>query len=58
MLMHAIETAFESVKRFELFTGSKSEKNLRLYEKLGYIVFKTVEVNSNLSMVYMEKYIL
>lgn len=56
MLMHAIETAFESVKRFELFTGSKSEKNLRLYEKLGYIVFNTEEFNPNISMVYMEKF--
>lgn len=34
-LMHSIEGLYPNC-RYELFTGSKSEKNIRLYEKLGY----------------------
>ena len=30
-LIQAVESKFDSVKRFELFTGHKSEKNLFLY---------------------------
>jgi ribosomal protein S18 acetylase RimI-like enzyme len=38
-LMRAVEGCF-SPQRFELFTGSKSEKNIHFYEKLGYTIFK------------------
>ena len=34
-LMISIEEVFESTKRFELFTGHKSIKNIYLYQKLG-----------------------
>jgi len=36
-LMHALEERFPAARRFELFTGYKSENNLRLYRKLGYV---------------------
>ncbi|MBT32203.1 MAG: GNAT family N-acetyltransferase [Thalassobius sp.] len=54
-LMHEIESRFESVNRFELFTGHKSEKNLSLYHKLGYLEFKREPIDSNLELVYLEK---
>jgi ribosomal protein S18 acetylase RimI-like enzyme len=54
-LMNKIEEIFEESKRFELFTGHKSEKNLYLYQKLGYKVFKTVKANDQLDIVYLEK---
>jgi ribosomal protein S18 acetylase RimI-like enzyme len=38
-LMKAVEGRF-SPERFELFTGSRSVKNIHLYEKLGYTIFK------------------
>ena len=38
-LMQEIEGFFPEAS-FELFTGSKSEKNISLYEKLGYKGFK------------------
>ena len=38
-LMKVIEGCFNP-QRFELFTGSKSVKNLHLYEKLGYTLYK------------------
>jgi ribosomal protein S18 acetylase RimI-like enzyme len=54
-LMGGIEETFKEARRFELFTGHKSEKNLHLYEKLGYQVFKTVKANERLNIVYLEK---
>ena len=35
-LMHAIEARFPSATRFVLFTGERSEGNIRLYRRLGY----------------------
>ena len=39
-LMCALEGRFPNARRFELFTGHKSEGNIRLYQRLGYAVFK------------------
>lgn len=55
-LMQEIEQSFEQVNRFELFTGYKSERNLYLYQKLGYRVFKNRPVADNLMLVYLEKF--
>ena len=38
--MKAIEACFQP-ERFELFTGSKSDNNIHLYQKLGYTIYKT-----------------
>lgn len=54
-LMNEIESLFKSCKRFELFTGSKSEKNIRLYQIIGYKIFKTKKVTDNITLVYLEK---
>ena len=54
-LMNAIENIFDSVKRFELFTGDKSKKNLYLYKKLGYKIFKMEDLNENVRLKYLEK---
>jgi ribosomal protein S18 acetylase RimI-like enzyme len=55
-LMISIEEIFESAKRFELFTGHKSTKNIHLYQKLGYSEFKRISINDSLTMVYLEKF--
>lgn len=55
-LMELFEAHFDQVQRFELFTGSKSDRNIHLYERLGYKIFKSAEINKNLSFVFMEKY--
>lgn len=56
------ELEFTSVStrplRYELFTGSKSEKNIHFYEKIGYVRFKIEMINANLSMVFLEKELL
>lgn len=54
-LLLEIERRHPSCRRFELFTGEKSVKNIRLYEKLGYKVFKTDEPLGNVKLVYLEK---
>ncbi|URN93785.1 MAG: GNAT family N-acetyltransferase [Candidatus Pristimantibacillus lignocellulolyticus] len=55
-LMNEIENYFPTCNRFELFTGHKSKRNLYLYNKLGYRVIKSVVVNENLTLIYLEKY--
>lgn len=55
-LIKSIEQTFDSAKRFELFTGNKSIKNIYLNQKLGYREFKRISINDSLTMVYLEKY--
>ena len=54
-LMHSIEWHFSNVKRFELFTGHKSVRNLSLYDELGYTPFKKQRVNEKLELIFLEK---
>jgi len=54
-LLIAIEDHFSSAKRYELFTGSKSVGNIRLYKRLGYKPFREQVVNAFLSLTYLEK---
>ena len=41
--------------RYELFTSTKSEKNICLYERLGYAIFKEKEITEELKFLYLEK---
>ena len=42
-------------QRYELFTSTRSEKNIALYKKLGYSIFDEKQVTEELRFVYMEK---
>jgi RimJ/RimL family protein N-acetyltransferase len=55
-LLLAIEAEFPLARRFELFTGSRSEGNIRLYERVGYILFHTERVSPKIELVFMEKW--
>jgi GNAT superfamily N-acetyltransferase len=55
ILMKDIENCFPNAKRFELFTGAKSTKNICFYQKLGYSIFKSEKLNDVIDFVYMEK---
>lgn len=55
ILMKDIENAFNGCKRYELFTGSKSIRNIYFYEKLGYSIFKTEKLTDEIEFVYLEK---
>jgi ribosomal protein S18 acetylase RimI-like enzyme len=54
-LMKKIEDDLKNCNRYELFTGHKSEKNIKLYQKLGYNEIKRQYINDNLTLVYLEK---
>jgi ribosomal protein S18 acetylase RimI-like enzyme len=54
-LMRSLELLFPAVARFELFTGSRSEVNIRLYEHLGYRIFRTQVLSPKVTLVFMEK---
>ncbi len=54
-LLSEIERAFDQAKRFELFTGHLSERNLYLYQKLGYRPYRNRKVSDALTIVYLEK---
>lgn len=55
-LMLSVEAEFPMAKRFELFTGSKSVRNIYLYEKLGYKIFTRKQLSELIELVFMEKY--
>ena len=54
-LMHNIEACFPNIQRCELFTGTKSTKNIKLYKKLGYRQFKEQKIHESLTLIFMEK---
>ncbi len=55
-LMQNVEGYFHP-RRFELFAGSRSEKNLSLYEKLGYTIYKKEKYGcGDIEVFYLEKY--
>lgn len=54
-LMLAIENRFSGAKRYELFTGHKSGKNLALYERLGYRTFGEERQSDTVTLILMEK---
>ena len=53
-LLMEIEKCFPK-KRYELFTSTKSVDNIRLYERIGYEIFKQKEISDELVFVYMQK---
>ena len=53
-LLLAMEQEYPN-QRYELFTSTKSISNIRLYERLGYKIFKEESVSEELQFVYLEK---
>jgi ribosomal protein S18 acetylase RimI-like enzyme len=51
-LVRAIEERFPGVRRFELFTGYRSEANIRLYRRLGY---RVVADREHPVLIFLEK---
>ena len=54
-LLMEVERTFPACGRFELFTGDRSVRSIRLYEKLGYKRFKNERPANNVNLVYLEK---
>lgn len=55
LLMQNIESQFPSATRFELFTGTKSVDNIRLYQKLEYVEYRQEDLSPKVRIVFMEK---
>jgi GNAT superfamily N-acetyltransferase len=55
-LVEIVEQAFApEADRFWLSTGTRSEGNIRLYEKAGYVAYRTRPVSDTVTVVYLEK---
>ena len=54
-LMRSAEAAFPTAARFELFTGSRSEGNIRLYQRLGYSKVREQLLSPAVTLVFLEK---
>ncbi|CAG0926426.1 amino-acid N-acetyltransferase [Thermoflexales bacterium] len=54
-LLRALEAHFPTVQRYELFTGTGSARNLHLYQKQGYRLFRTARLTDKVTLVYLEK---
>ncbi len=53
-LLSEIEKYFTG-KRYELFTSTVSEANIRLYQRNGYRIFDQRPISDDLILVYMDK---
>lgn len=42
-------------QRYELFTSSRSVRNIALYERLGYKIYTQEQITEELKFVYLEK---
>ncbi|OGP63563.1 MAG: hypothetical protein A2V65_07685 [Deltaproteobacteria bacterium RBG_13_49_15] len=54
-LLYAAEKQYPNSERYELFTGQKSQRNLHIYKKNGYRIFKSKVVSEKLTLVFLEK---
>ena len=54
-MMDHVEGAHSNVAHFELFTGHKSERNLRFYQARGYSIHKQEFIHDGLTLVYVNK---
>jgi GNAT superfamily N-acetyltransferase len=54
-MMREVEQLFPQARRFELFTGQKSTRNLSFYRKLGYSPFRQQRISDNLTLIFLEK---
>lgn len=53
-ILMALEAVFPEAKRFELFTGAMSSKNIALYKKRGYSEFREDFLGST-KVIFLEK---
>lgn len=54
-LLTAIEQATAPVRRYALFTGHRSERNLRIYERAGYRRVGSERQTAAVGLVHLEK---
>ena len=55
-LLHAIEQHFYNANTYELFTGSLSQSNIRLYQGNGYTYTHKQQLSDDLVLIYLSKH--
>ncbi len=55
-LLQAIEKEYPN-RRYELFTSTRSIRNIELYQRLGYTIFNQKKITEELEFVYLEKFL-
>ena len=55
LLAAIAEARFPQARSFELFTGAKSEDNIRLYRRHGYEIVTTKAYSPTITLVFMSK---
>ncbi|WP_353812356.1 GNAT family N-acetyltransferase [Mesorhizobium sp.] len=53
-LLRAAEAA-SGASFFELFTGHRSERNIRLYEREGYVFLRMEPINDRIELIFLRK---
>lgn len=54
-LLQAVEREFPDISRYELFTGTRSDSNVRLYASCGYRPSRTEKLSPGVEIIFMEK---
>jgi GNAT superfamily N-acetyltransferase len=54
-LLCSVETLYRQARLFELFTGSKSLDNIRLYQKHGYAICHNQPLSPGVELVFLQK---
>jgi ribosomal protein S18 acetylase RimI-like enzyme len=54
-LMREIECYFKEAIVFEVFTGERSQSNIKLYNKLGYRESNTAQLSEKVTLVFLRK---
>lgn len=54
-LMHEVERRFPQARRFELFTGHRSVRNLSFYQRLGYSPFREQRLSNQVTLIFLQK---
>lgn len=54
-LLRAVEASFPKTTAFEVFTGSKSSANIRLYHRHGYRLTCTKALSPTISLIFLQK---
>lgn len=54
-LLLAVEAEYLG-QRYELFTSTRSARNIALYQRLGYRIFAQKKITDEMEFVYLEKY--
>jgi ribosomal protein S18 acetylase RimI-like enzyme len=54
-MLEAVESRVPDAVAYQLFTGSKSKRNINLYKRVGYEIVRSEVTDQGIELLYMEK---